>query len=422
MAFRPTARKTLYPLRLRPTTGIAIQQPGGLIIPNRGIHRVNPEITLLYRFSIERTLDATLGLGPTLNFVRATPATFFNNSGFLKTAASGEARFDHDPLTNRSLGLKIESARTNFALQNRDFTNAAWVKTTMTAAQDQLGLDGVANAASSLTATAGNATALQSVTLALDDHVSTFYIKRLIGSGLIEITVDNINFKLATLTTAYQRFEVTANAANPEIGIRITTSGDSVAVDYSGLEVGTFPTSAIETFAVSVTRNKEDINTTDVSWYTQGAGTMYVRASRSDDSVVGAPYAWQLSNNSNSDRISMASTTLQRTSIALRTADINGVSGNSPVDSWPINTETGLAFAWEALAGSANSFANGFETVIVGDTVDAPANITDLNVGNQFNEANQLNGHIQELRFYNVRKDDAFLSDLSKGLKTPSDR
>ena len=39
----------------------------------------------------------------------------------LQTAASGEARFDHDPVTGESKGLLIEEARTNLATYSEDF-------------------------------------------------------------------------------------------------------------------------------------------------------------------------------------------------------------------------------------------------------------------------------------------------------------
>src|SRR5688572_30428793 len=58
-------------------------------------------------------------------------------------------------------GLLVESARTNVVLWNRDFTNAAWSKNNITAAKDQIGVDGLANSASSLLATSANGVAQQ---------------------------------------------------------------------------------------------------------------------------------------------------------------------------------------------------------------------------------------------------------------------
>ncbi len=44
----------------------------------------------------------------------------------LQTAASGEARFDHDPVTGESKGLLIEEARTNLFEESEDFTDTTY--------------------------------------------------------------------------------------------------------------------------------------------------------------------------------------------------------------------------------------------------------------------------------------------------------
>ena len=82
-------------------------------------------LTLLYRFAQGRTLVASDGLGPTLAITRATEGRFFDTAGVLQTAASGVARFDHNPVTGESLGLLIEEARTNLALESQFITGAA---------------------------------------------------------------------------------------------------------------------------------------------------------------------------------------------------------------------------------------------------------------------------------------------------------
>ena len=46
----------------------------------------------------------------------------------LLTAASGVARFDHNPTTFESLGLEIEEQRTNLLTYSEQFDNAAWTK------------------------------------------------------------------------------------------------------------------------------------------------------------------------------------------------------------------------------------------------------------------------------------------------------
>ena len=61
-------------------------------------------------------------VGPTLpadiTLVRTSPATYFDASGVLQTAADSTPRFDHDPVTLETLGLLIEVGATNSIANN----------------------------------------------------------------------------------------------------------------------------------------------------------------------------------------------------------------------------------------------------------------------------------------------------------------
>ncbi len=118
-----------------------------------------------------------------------------------------------------------------------DLTNAAWVKTNMTAVKDQPGVDGSANAASSLLATAVDATALQAIVLASSNQLYQVSIKRLIGTGAVSMTLDggvgwtDITAQIAG-GASYATAFMTQNAVtNPNIGFKLSASGDKIAVD-----------------------------------------------------------------------------------------------------------------------------------------------------------------------------------------------
>jgi hypothetical protein len=183
-------------------------------------------------------------------------ATYFGADGLLKIATAGEWRLDHAPGTGERRGLLLEPGRTNAALRAQDFTQAAWVKTNITAARDVVDLRGLANSASRLTATANNATVLQSITAASATRITSFYLRRITGTGTVEITQNGgTNWTAVTLTGDWQRFVLpAATITNPQIGIRIGTSGDVVAVDAAQCEIGTFPTSPILTEGTALTR------------------------------------------------------------------------------------------------------------------------------------------------------------------------
>jgi len=190
---------------------------------------------------------------PGWTFTRASTGYAETAAGALVAFASGAPR-----ITDK--GLLIEEARTNVALWNRDLTNAAWTKSNATAAKDQTGPDGVANSASSLTATAGNATCLQAITLGSSVRYQSAYIKRITGSGVINMTMDNgTTWTAITVTSAWTAVEIpTQTLANPTVGFRIVTSGDAIAVDFVQNENSAFRTSPIATTTASATRAADD--------------------------------------------------------------------------------------------------------------------------------------------------------------------
>lgn len=225
--------------------------------------------------------DATKvsALPPWLSFTRASTATYFDGNGNLATAVSNVARFDNAPgVANSPRGLLIEEARTNSALWSRDMTNAAWVKTNVTAAQTATGIDGAANSATTLTATLAAGTVLQTITLGSSADTYSVYIRRSTGSGTVSISVNGAAWTAVTLTASFQRFQLTSTLANPIIGIQFATSGDAVDVDGNQLEVGGFATSLIPTTTVAVARAQDfPVGTTASAGIVAGGGTIAVR-------------------------------------------------------------------------------------------------------------------------------------------------
>ena len=138
-------------------------------------------------------------------------------------------------------GLWNEGQNTNYALHSRDLSNAAWVKVNTTAARTQIGADLLTNGATLLTATAGLATTLQPITLASTQVIGSAYIRRVTGTGTIEMTIDGgLGYTDITSQINSTRFTwvqiPNQTLLNPSIGFRITTSGDAIAVDFTQLE------------------------------------------------------------------------------------------------------------------------------------------------------------------------------------------
>ena len=77
----------------------------------------NQRPTLNLNFARSKTLD------PRITFTRNSTATYVGSDGLIKTAAAGEARFDHDPVTGDCRGLLIEQTKTNQILNSQVFTS-----------------------------------------------------------------------------------------------------------------------------------------------------------------------------------------------------------------------------------------------------------------------------------------------------------
>jgi hypothetical protein len=188
------------------------------------------------------------GTGPA-TFTRATAAACRLATGLWKLdVASGVARSHY--LADLSYGGYLaEPAATQLITPSaavRDMTNAAWVKTSMTAAKTSIGIDGAANACSRLTATGANGTALFTLTAAASSRTYSFFVKRVTGAGAIQITQDNgATWTTLTVTSGFTLVQLNASVLNAVFGIRIITSGDAIDVDCNQFEAGAFATTPI---------------------------------------------------------------------------------------------------------------------------------------------------------------------------------
>jgi len=76
--------------------------------------------TLDLKFAKDKKLD------PRITFSRASSGTHVDANGVIQSAASGVARFDHNPTTRESLGLLVEEARTNSLTYSERLSDASW--------------------------------------------------------------------------------------------------------------------------------------------------------------------------------------------------------------------------------------------------------------------------------------------------------
>ena len=250
-----------------------------------------------------------------------------------------------------SNGLLIEEARTNRILWCRDATDAAWVKTNVTAAKDQTGIDGVANAASSLTATANDGTCIQTITLASGSRTGSVYLKRITGTGNIQVTLDGTTYSTVDLSASeWRRIVLSGTVTNPTVGIKLAVSGDAVAMDYGQVE--DIPTltceivsSPIYTTSATATR-AADIATisgnTFNSFINRGKGTLYGETIFYNEKST---IAYYLSIGS------LGSITLRR-----------GINAGNNIQQFSYLTSLGIiATTYQMLSGAVNKAALGYQ-------------------------------------------------------------
>jgi hypothetical protein len=248
-----------------------------------------------------------------VTFTRASSGTFVGSDGLIKTAATNEPRFDHNPTTGESLGLLVEEARTNLALQSEDFsttwststasvTTNAGIAPNETTTADKL----IVNNGSSSGYVAQNFSFVSGTNYAFSvyvksDSASDFRIVLLATSfGTTSTVIFNLtsgtvasssgawnNVNIVAVGNNWYRVSGNATAtatagSSPRFQCNVTGDGvTGVLLWAAQLEAGAFPTSYIPTTTATATRASDVASITGSSfssWYNQTEGTVFAEA------------------------------------------------------------------------------------------------------------------------------------------------
>ena len=339
-----------------------------------------------------------------VTFTRASNAWYFNSSGNLAQASTNVARFDYGTPGSATLqGLYIEESRTNKALQCRDLTQTAWVKTSATAALTQTGLDATANSASLITSTAANATALQTLTQTATSSVFSVYLKRVTGTGTIQLTQDNgTTWTTVTLTASWQRFALAAQSTtNPVFGIKIATSGDAVAWDCAQFEAGPFATSPILTTTASVTRALDVATVSSIPWFNATTGSLAVESMIEGNAASGlSSSTFDLNDGTVNNRIGgliLAAGAIECGIVISGATSVSGAATGSPA----IRAIFKQGLKYKA-ASNVAAYAGAIDTAGTLGAASLPAGISQLRLGDRFDGARTLNGWVRRFRYWNL--------------------
>jgi hypothetical protein len=365
-------------------------------------------------------------------------------------------------------GLLVEAAATNLCLQSEDF-GTTWGSTQSTVTtNDSVAPDG-STTADDVIHTGAGGTITQAVTVTADtvytasvfvkqgatgshDWMEVIYRDNVAANGIqcwFDISTGTKGtaqtFGTGTTLTAsgiedygngWYRCWVSGQLASGITAGRIeftNTTTDATntreqtnSLRYWGaqLEAGAFPTSYIATTTASVTRNAEQIRTTDVSWHNRTAGTWYTQASSNMGNLGTFAIFLGISDSSNSDFQVMG-----KVGGVLRPYFVSTLNGSSE---WNIQPTVDYYTAGTSVRQVGGYAENDVAQYVDGTQTATDTSTTDLTAGAAFNEFEignlgytplyYWNGHIAEIRFYDERFDNDTLLDLSNGIFPPEGR
>ena len=368
----------------------------------------------------------------------------------LETAASGVARFDHNPTTGESLGLLIEEQRTNLLLRSEEFENAAWGKsnTTLTAntvASPNGTLTGgllAENTANATHVIQQSFTFVASTTYTISVYVKAagrtkFQFSSISGFSpgatfdLVAVTATTIaSTTSATITPVGNGwFRCTATRTSTggtdQAQIRLNDNAGNVIYTgdgYSGiyiwgaqLEAGAFPTSYIPTVASQVTRAADSASMTGAnfsSWYNQAEGTLYAEAAAplwGANDVASAPAMASINDGAANNRIYLGrSAASTRPFFNVNVAGVTQADITTSLTSWAGGSAMKLAGAYEV-----NDFAICTDGGAAGtDTVGTLPVVTQLLIGSR-GDGPIWNSTIKKLAYYPARVTNAQLQAMT---------
>jgi hypothetical protein len=428
---------TAYPqVRLAPSDGTATYTANGSYVYAWGAQ-------------VEQRSSATA-------YTPTTDSPIVKYQPVLQTAASGEARFDHDPVTGESKGLLIEEARTNLLTYSvPDSVN--WTENSSTILENSLtSPDGTSSASLLVSNTVNlqhqttiNATFSTSTTYTLSIYVKDFgsgsvgfgfggnglfntaaftFSTEAFSNAQIASGYTNTTYQSEALENGWYRisFIATTPSGSAPTSIRVSdTDFDTVSGDgYSGiyiwgaqLEEGSFPTSYIPTSGSTVTRATDSAKITGANlsgsvsdgegtFYaeangvsnvtTAGGGPNYFRFGRDDDNYV----SFTATGDDNLYSLHVVNGLTQQNYYSASHSDYTG-NTNKAVIAFSLDQNSAFATQPFIKTDQIGWVADGYTTLAIGGRIDSET-------------AGKMTGTIKKIAFYPKRLPNATLQAMTE--------
>jgi hypothetical protein len=400
-------------------------------------------------------------LDPQVTFTRSSTATFFDETGVLRTANNDVPRFDYNPATLAAQGLLIEESRTNSIRNNTmqgavagtpgtaptnwgvatggltgitqqivgtgtesgiTYLDIRFSGTPSAAGVYRIYTEGTANVAALTGQTWTNsqylklaAGSLTGVSLFADVYQEFTSV----GGFITEASVNISSPTAASLATQRSATSRTlaggATTAFVRTGIQLTLSGAAIditlRIGLPQLELGAFATSVIPTTTTALTRAADVASVNTLSpWFNSASGTIYVEASIAF-TTANSRGPIRFDDGTDSNRIMM------RNGGANSRFDGRVVSGGSSVanlESAATAITANTTFK-AALAYAVNDYSMSLNggTPLTDTSGALPIGLSRLLIGNAENTTNPAGSLIRRITYYPVRLPDAQLQAIT---------
>jgi hypothetical protein len=414
-------------------------------------------------------------LDPRITFTRDSIATYVGSDGLIKTAAAGEARFDHNG-NGDSLGLLIEESRTNSITNSAVFSSGYGVSN-VAATDNAAGAPDGTTTAASLMETGGagfhNFYRPEITSGAAGDYAQSIFVKdngrayvnlrwlsnsvsncwhtvtfALIGDGAVTqeqsgsgANFTNISRSIEHIGNGWYRITLGASNPNAQIYPWILDGSDSPTptlnslygvASYTGdtqkgyyiwgaqVETGTFATSYIPTSGSTVDRDADTCEMTGdnfSSWYTQNEWTV-INSFNLIGSNGASPNAASFFPSGGNDAVL---TTVVLVS-DVGTADhkwLGGPNGTAilnypsppPPPTLRTDSKAAVSFVQQSTAEGA---CNGVLASNLTATPSTNQNMAQLGFGQRYRGVTNTTGHIKRFSYYPYRLTASQLQELTR--------
>lgn len=446
--------------RLSVTPGSVLAGPW---VRNELWRRARAVPSLDLRFAESKSLvDATTGAS-LVTFTRASSGTYVGSDGLIKTAATNEARFDHNPTTGESLGLLVEEQRVNSLPNNTaqgtaagspGFAPTGWIVTgdANSISRQIIGTgveDGINYIDIKYSGTSTGAGSFSVIPSALNTIVAASG-QSWTGSAFVKLQAGSLSNVTNTLmgangrSTAGASIEASFNAFSPTsepLGkqrrtVSITLANASserismtafsgsyasgVTIDITlriglpQLEQGAFATSPILTSGTAVTRSADVASISGSnfsSWYRQDEGTAFVECAVAQPNSGGNQFVLRASDNGYNNS---AAWNIQSSGFASLTTAAGGVFDGIASSVATLTASTPAKFA---ACYQVNNLAISLAGVapVIDTSATIPTALTRADIGSDHVNSNRVKaGTIRRLTYWPQRLSNPTLQSITQ--------